>query len=127
MGKDFDSWHKTKIKLDGLHKPPYFKEREIWWCSIGVNIGFEVYGKGHIFTRPVLILRQFSQYTFLGAPLTSKAKSQPFHYPFSFKGENGSVVFGQIRTYDSRRLANRMGRISKKQFEKIRNALKNML
>ena len=33
-----------------------FKERDIFWVSIGQNIGYEQNGKSDIFSRPVLIL-----------------------------------------------------------------------
>lgn len=41
MEKDFQGWHQVKEKLDLLKNPPTFQEREIWWCSIGMNIGYE--------------------------------------------------------------------------------------
>jgi len=128
MEKDFESWNIVKQKLDSNHQPPFFKEREIWWCSIGINIGFEIYGKGVIMTRPVLILKKFSHTTFLSIPLTSKAKEgKPFCIPFSYKGKDGSVLLDQIRTMDSRRLAQRMGRITENQFETIKQALIGLL
>lgn len=46
--KDFASWLARKIQIDGMDdkKIPYFGEREIWYCSMGHNIGFEQDGKG---------------------------------------------------------------------------------
>lgn len=41
MKKDFNSWSQLKQKIDSQEKFPYFEEREIWWCSIGLNIGHE--------------------------------------------------------------------------------------
>ena len=41
-----------------LHKrktAPRFKEREVWWCKIGLNVGVEQDGKGNNYTRPILI------------------------------------------------------------------------
>ena len=43
--KDFQNWHSLKTKLESLEKDELFREREIWWCSIGENIGFEQDGK----------------------------------------------------------------------------------
>lgn len=124
--KDFENWIIKKVELDELHQPPFFKEREIWWCSVGVNVGFEIYGKGNIFTRPVLVIRKFSNFTFLGVPLTSKNKTQKFNMEFSYKGKDGTMLFDQIRTFDSRRLASKMGRISESQFENMREKLKEL-
>ncbi len=42
--KDFNSWNITKIKLDSIKTFKHPKEKEIWWCGIGINIGSEVYG-----------------------------------------------------------------------------------
>lgn len=44
--KDFDSWNqKKKIVNNKEHLSPLFKERDIWWLSIGINVGFEEDGK----------------------------------------------------------------------------------
>ena len=123
MEKDFESWHGLKQKLDTRNKAPIFHEREIWWCSMGVNIGFEVYGKGNIFTRPVLILKKFSKSTFLGVPLSTKIKNSEYYHPITFKGKTSSAVFDQIRIMDAKRLADIIIKLPENQFEKIRNAL----
>ncbi len=45
MQKDFPGWHRQKEQLHAQHHTPTFQEREIWWCSVGVNIGHEMDGK----------------------------------------------------------------------------------
>ena len=45
MEKDFDTWNDFKKTLEKREKPVLFKEREIWWTSIGVNIANESCGK----------------------------------------------------------------------------------
>jgi hypothetical protein len=64
MKKDFDGWIKKKKSLheSSKEKAAYFYEREIWWCSIGINIGFEQDGKNEHFERPVLVLRKFNRF-----------------------------------------------------------------
>lgn len=59
-----------------------FNEREIWWCSIGENIGFEGDGKNDMFERPVLILKKYNAEVFFGAPLTTSTKEHPLRYPY---------------------------------------------
>jgi hypothetical protein len=57
--KDFDGWNNVKKKVDTHNTSSlYFKEREIWWASTGVNIGSESDGKNELFERPVLILKK---------------------------------------------------------------------
>lgn len=78
--KDFDGWHpiKTKIELDG--KTPTIRQREIWWGSIGVNIGVEQDGKNRLYERPVLVVRKFNHRHFMGIPLTTQLKDFPFRH-----------------------------------------------
>lgn len=38
----------------------YFKERQIWWASIGQNIGVEANGKNKKYERPVIILKNLT-------------------------------------------------------------------
>ena len=54
----FGSWTKLKIRLHvSEDEPVYFREKEIWWASLGANIGYEQDGKNDNFERPVLILK----------------------------------------------------------------------
>ena len=58
-GKDFDKWNETKklVHKDGTDK--FYHTREIWWCALGINVGFEQDGSGEEYRRPVLILKGF--------------------------------------------------------------------
>jgi hypothetical protein len=68
----FVEWTKLKIRIHCLEKVPrYFKERGIWWTSLGVNIGHEQNGKNEKFERPVLVLKRFNEYLLWVLPLTS--------------------------------------------------------
>jgi mRNA interferase MazF len=125
--KNFDDWHKIKKSIDNNSRPPFFNEREVWWLSIGVNVGYEIFGKGETFTRPVVIVKKMGRYTFLGVPLTSKRRDLPFCVPIDFDGKNGSALITQLRTLDSRRLVERIGTLGSKQVSLIRDAIKNML
>ncbi|HLD76903.1 MAG TPA: type II toxin-antitoxin system PemK/MazF family toxin [Rickettsiales bacterium] len=97
MIKDFDIWNKLKTKLDSKPTPPSFKEKEIWWCSLGINIGHEENGKNQLFNRPVLVIRKFNKHIFLGIPLTTKIKYNKFYFNFVFKGNNQCAMLSQIR------------------------------
>ncbi len=46
--KNFLDWFTLKPKLDQKNIRPLFNEREIWWCSIGINIGCETDGKNQL-------------------------------------------------------------------------------
>ena len=64
-------WCALKIALWGKTDRIVFKQAEIWWCSVGMNIGEESFGKGARFTRPILIFRKFTSNSFLGLPMTT--------------------------------------------------------
>ena len=40
MIKHFQQWHQKKEKLHNNERKVFFHEREVWWCSLGANIGF---------------------------------------------------------------------------------------
>jgi mRNA interferase MazF len=126
MEKDFTGWHRLKTELQE-HPTPLFQERDVWWCSIGVNIGDEGDGKNTHFSRPVLILRKFNARIFLGIPLTTKIKPNPYYHTIHFKGRDQCAMLSQIRLWSAKRLRNRMGQLPAEQFNGIRTALKEML
>ncbi len=43
--KDFDGWNSSKKLVDISDRQVFGYPREVWWCSLGVNIGAEVDGK----------------------------------------------------------------------------------
>ena len=123
MLKRFLEWIQFKQFLhESAHIPPFFKEGEIWWCSVGENIGSEVNGKSERFTRPVFILRKYDKYMFLGLPLTTKAKTGTWYCAIDFSNKPQTVVLAQGRVFDYRRLKERMGELEADEREKIWNA-----
>src|SRR5438477_8514794 len=56
----------------------YFREGEVWWVRLGHNIGYEANGKSRKFTRPVIVLKKYNQYSFLALPLTTVTKPNPY-------------------------------------------------
>ncbi|MEK7104887.1 MAG: hypothetical protein AAB868_02505 [Patescibacteria group bacterium] len=41
MEKDFDNWNKRKKEINS-EEPNFYHEKEIRWCSLGINIGNEI-------------------------------------------------------------------------------------
>ena len=114
MEKDFDSWNKKKKELHlASHEPPFFKERDVWWTSIGTNLGYEEDGKGEHFVRPVLIIKKFNRYLFLGFPMSTKLKDNKYYLPITLQGKTVSVLISQIRIISSKRLWNKFASIPK--------------
>jgi len=81
MDKDFDRWNQKKKKLNVDIEPLYFREGEIWWAHLGVNIGYEIDGKKTNFARPVIVLRKYNKYSFLALPLTTRFTPSPYKLP----------------------------------------------
>ena len=123
MEKDFPGWHTLKVQLHTQHHAPTFQEREIWWCSVGINIGDETDGKSRLYNRPVLIIRKFNKHLFLGVPLTTKIKENPYYFCISFQGRVQCVMLSQLRVWEGKRLTHKMGQIPKGQFADVRKAL----
>ena len=126
--KDFKLWFVKKETLHSLeHKPPYFNEREIWWCSVGENIGNEINGKNDYFRRPVLIIKKLSKYSFIGVPLTTKEKSGSWYVEITHNNQKNIVVVSQIRNLDYRRLDKKMATLDTVNFDNVATAIHNLL
>lgn len=121
--KDFDSWTNFKKRLNAEDTTPLFKEREIWWASIGVNIGHEQDGKNAQFNRPVLIVRKFNRRIFWGVPLTTQIKQTPHYHAFTLRGRKQCAMLTQMRLWDANRLTGRIGRLPGHDFQAIREKL----
>ena len=97
MEKNFNEWSALKSKLDTKNHNINFKERDIWWCSIGLNIGHEENGKSQFFSRPVLVVRKFNKNLFFGIPLTTKIKENKFYHKISFKDGEQCAMLSQLK------------------------------
>lgn len=122
MSEEFDNWNKIKKETQETKIAFIFKVREIYWLKVGQNIGYEVYGKGEEFLRPVLILRKFSKDSFLGIPLTSSKKDDMFHFEFIpiHKEKTNYAMLSQIKLFSAKRIHDKMGKISIEDFEKMK-------
>ena len=129
MKKDFDSWNEEKKQThDNENYRPLYREREVRWCRLGANIGFEQDGTGKDFSRPVLILKGFSRHVCLIIPLTTSKKKNPYHFSIGdIGGRKAFAIISQLRLIDTRRLDQQLGVIGKEMFEQIRKAVKDLL
>lgn len=115
----YNDWNIEKQKIHRKNKTLTPKIREIWWCSIGINIGNEVYGKGVNFLRPVLIINVINN-LFLGIPLTSNLRKSKFKIKIHTSDNKVHCLqFDQIRCLDKKRLVSKMYIISKNKYKKI--------
>lgn len=102
----FAEWAKLKFALHFSDNAdvPHVMERQIWWVSLGQNIGDEQNGKHKNFERPVLVLKRFGPTMFLAVPLSSKVKSGKYKVIFEQRGVKFTANLSQIRAISSKRL-----------------------
>ena len=127
MQKDFDNWNNLKKQLHGLGRGPFVSEREIWWCSLGVNIGREQDGRGADFERPVIIIKTMSPDTFIGLPLSTKKRIEKFQAPITHGKVRGLALLDQIRVFDTKRLRRKIGMADIDQFSVLKEKLNLIL
>jgi mRNA-degrading endonuclease toxin of MazEF toxin-antitoxin module len=127
MEKDFDKWNSVKKKLENNQRKFFFKEGEIWWMSIGVNIANESCGKGEVFRRPVLVLRKLSGNSFIGLPLSSKEKIGSWFADVSINNNKRCVLLYQIRMFSTNRFESRLATLDDNDFKKVKEKLEQLL
>ena len=129
MKKDFQKWHKKKKEIHEDRPRVFFHEREIWFCYLGTNIGFEQDGSGNDFLRPVVILKKFNNEVLWALPLTKKGKKNHKYY-FEFlsnSGEKSSVILSQIRLMDAKRLKYKIGDMSEEDFNSLKAKIRQLI
>ena len=120
MYKDFDKWNEVKKKVNEMSDNFGVHEREIWWVSLGVNIGVETNGKHDSFERPVLVLKKFNRQMVWCMPTTSREKDPRFYKKFSLNGRVYFAIVTQLRTVSTKRFIRKIGMMSEETFETIR-------
>jgi len=124
----FIEWAKLKIRIHiSEEEPVYFKEKEIWWASLGINIGYEQDGKNESFERPILVFKKFNEYMLWVLPLTSQDKIGKYYYQFEYEEKKYSVILSQLRTISSKRLLRKIRVFSEDDFNNVRNRIKEIV
>lgn len=118
--KLLEIWFKLKLALWNKESKVVFKQGELWWCSLGVNLGEEIFGKGEKFTRPVLIFKKFTSNSFLGLPITKQEKQGSWYVEITIHKEKRWVILNQARIFDKKRLTNRVGALDDADFQKVK-------
>lgn len=121
MIKKFLEWIKLKERLDEKKiLPPLINEGDIWWTSLGENIGWEINGKSDDFTRPVIILKKLAHGFYFCIPTTTKAKTGSWYIPYRHQSIDAAACLHQARSIDFRRLHSKLGRLDDCDFLRIK-------
>ena len=118
--KLLQDWCRLKIVLWERQSKIVFKQGDIWWCSLGMNLGEEMFGKGEKFTRPVLVFRKFTSNSFLGLPLTKQEKRGSWYVEITTHGEKNWIMLNQARILDKKRFTNRVAALDTNDFKKVK-------
>jgi mRNA interferase MazF len=125
--KRFLEWIGLKEKLHlSQHRPPLVSERDVWWASMGENVGSEMNGKSARFSRPVLIFKKLAHGFYLVAPTTTQAHQGSWYVHVHLKEQDEFVCLNQIRVIDYRRLHSKLGQIDTDNFDKVREGFRKL-
>jgi len=124
----YDKWNKVKKELNNKKEIIQFYQGNIYFMSVGQNIGSESYGKGDYSLRPVLVYKKLSKTLFLGIPLTTKYKEGSFYFTFNYKkGVSSTAMLNQMRVYDIRRSKYLSGKINKNIYKKLEEKVQHFI
>jgi mRNA interferase MazF len=101
------------------------KRFDVYLVNLDPTVGSEIRK-----ARPCLVISpdEMNRYlsTVIVAPMTTKGRNYPTRVPCTFKGKDGQVVLDQIRTIDTKRLVQKLGRIDKQTHEEVLMILAEM-
>ena len=131
MEENFDKWNQVKKNVQEDEKTRLFKQRDIFFITMGQNIGFEQNGKGENFVRPIVILKKITNQMFIGIPLSSQIKDGDWFFKFEFNIKDkislNIAILPQIRMFSSKRLLNKIGVMKIEDFEKMKDKIKKFI
>ena len=126
--KDFEKWSFAKKDIHEKRKNNWVRERDIWWCQLGINIGYEQDGTSENFERPVIIIKTFSKFSCLIVPLTTSSKENKFYFNVGMiDGKDASAIISQIRLIDTRRMEEKVGKLNMEIYEKLKKSIQSMI
>lgn len=127
--EDFNNWNIQKQALDESLRTSaiYFKEGDIWWVSLGRNIGTESYGKGEKFKRPVLMIKKLSSGLCIAVPLTTKKKIGSWFVEISIHEEKRWVLLQHIRSIDKKRFWVKIAEVNPVDLLRVKEKLEVLL
>lgn len=125
--KQFKKWFGLKESLHKKdHKPPLVSERDIWWVSIGENVGSEINGKSDLFSRPVIIFRKLAHGFYFVIPTTTQEKEGSWFVPFVHGGKSVVACLHQARAIDYRRLSSKLGQIDTDDYMRVQEGFREL-
>ena len=127
MLKRFSEWFGLKKKLhERQQTPPLVSEREIWWASVGENVGSEINGKSAPFSRTVIIYKKLSHGFYFVIPTTTQKKEGSWFVRVRYQRTDMTACLHQARAIDHRRLSSRLGQLDGDDFENVQSGFRKL-
>ena len=117
--KNYRQWMDAKSFINNKGIRRSFKEGDIWWAAVGENVGVEIDGKSKKYSRPILILKKHSNLFFTAVPLSTQIHTGTWYVQFVFREKIQTAVVVQSKPMDVSRLYERIGEVSKGDYNKI--------
>jgi len=125
--KRFLAWIGLKQRLhEAKHDPPLVSEADIWWASVGENVGSEINGKSALFSRPVVIYKKLAHGFYFVVPTTTQAREGTWYVPFRQNDKTMVACLHQARSIDHRRLSSKLGTIDDEDFERVKAGFRTL-
>lgn len=125
----FDKWNEVKKKIE-QNTPGFFfpKRGEVWIAILGKNIGSEQNGSAKTFSRPVLIVKKFTNEVFWCIPLSSHQKELSFYFNFTDPyGNKASAILAQMRLISIKRISRKLYDMPPDHVANIRERLRKVI
>ncbi len=128
----YDKWNEIKKQTNEVKFKLTIKPREIYWAKIGQNVGDEEYGKGEIFSRPVVVVKQLTHDLFIALPTTTTPReNDKYYHNIEYKDNHNKTIKSscmilQLRVLSKKRLTNKVGNVKKDDFEIILKKLRDL-
>jgi mRNA interferase MazF len=120
--KQFLFWIGLKERLhNSQHVPPLVSEGDIWWASVGENVGSEINGKSMQFSRPVIVFKKLAHGFYFVVPTTTQDRRGTWFIPFRQRDRRMIACLHQTRAMDYRRLSSKLGTLDDEDFTRIRD------
>jgi mRNA-degrading endonuclease toxin of MazEF toxin-antitoxin module len=82
---------------------------DIWWASVGQDVGSEINGKSRLFSRPVIIFKELAHGFYFVIP--TSPRSGRWYVPFRQPDRKMIASLHQARAIDHRRLSTKLGQL----------------
>ena|ERR1043166_5489803 len=125
--KRFLEWIGLKERLHNIaHKPPLVSQGDIWWASIGENVGSEVNGKSALFSRPVIIFKKLAHGFYFVIPTTTQVREGTWYVKFRQHEREMVASLHQARAIDYRRLSSKLGTLDDEDYSRIKDGFRSL-